>query len=160
MEGHWGVRWRRIAHLLCTLCLGTLCAQDVFRATRDLDDLTMCTGRLSSVRVAYGMSRSNYVVFRLQFPPTTLGLDMGVGRQAAQQLAAQVQEGDTLAIYYDASGTLLRQELNTLVYRIDTANKGTLYSITQMHRRYWLRAALCGLVMFAFIANPPARGHR
>ena len=154
------MRWWRIFHIFCTVCLGIVCAQNIFRATRSLDDLASFTGQLSSVRVAYGISRSKYVIFCFCSPPVALGLYLGVSTQEAQQLATQVQEGDTLTIRYDAAGTLFHQEPNTLAYQVDIVGKRTIYSLAQMHHRYRLQAALYGLVMLVFVASTPVRGRK
>lgn len=57
------------------------------------------------MRVEAGMSRTNHVIFQFRHPPAALGLDVGVGSQEAQRLAAKVHAGDTLTIYYDASAS-------------------------------------------------------
>jgi hypothetical protein len=56
------------------------------------------------------MSRTSHVIFQFSHLPSALGLEMGIGSQAARQLAAQVREGDMLTIWYDTSGTLLHQK--------------------------------------------------
>jgi hypothetical protein len=71
----------------------------------------------------------------------------------AQQLAAEVREGDTLTIYYDASGTLLPQKINLLSYQVELTNKQLLYSLGETHRRYWYWATFYGLLALIFTAT-------
>jgi hypothetical protein len=85
---------------------------------------------------------------------------LGTNSQAAQQLVAQLQVGDTLTIHYDAAGTLFHQEPNTLAYQVDIMGKRTIYSLAQMHYQYWLQAAIYGLVMLVFLASTPARSRK
>jgi hypothetical protein len=99
------------------------------------------------------MSRTSHVIFQFRHPAVTLGLDVGVGSQEARQLTAQVREGDTLTIYYDASGTLLRQKVNLHSYQVELTGKKLLYPLAEMHRRYWLHAMLYGVVALLFAAN-------
>ena len=147
-------------HIGCTIGLAALCLQASFRAALGLSDLTIFTGQLSSARVAHGMSRSSSVIFRFRSPPDSLGLDLGVASQQARQLAAQVHAGDTLTIWYDAGGLLLHQQPTRLAYQVAVAGQGMLYSLAEMHRRYWWHAALYGLVMLLFAASIPAKTGR
>jgi hypothetical protein len=105
------------------------------------------------------MSRTSHVIFQFCHPPAALGLDVGVGSQEAQRLAAKVREGDTLTIYYDASGTLLSQKINLLSYQVELPNKQLLYPLAETHRRYWYWAALYGLVALIFAATSARSKH-
>jgi len=99
------------------------------------------------------MSRTNHVIFQFRQPPAALGLNIGIGSQEARQLAAQVRKGDTLTIYYDASGTLLHQKINPISYQVELTGKKLLYPLAEMHRRYWLHAILYGIVALLFAVN-------
>lgn len=99
------------------------------------------------------MSRTNHIIFQFRHPPAALGLDVGVGSQEAQRLAAKVHAGDTLTIYYDASGTSLPQKINLLSYQVELTNKQLLYPLAETHRRYWSWAILYSLVAVLFAAT-------
>jgi hypothetical protein len=103
------------------------------------------------------MSRTSHVIFRFSHPSATLGLDVGVGGQEAQQLADKVRAGDTLTIYYDSSGTLLPQKINLLSYQVELTNKQLLYPLAEMHRRYWYWATFYGLLALIFAVTPARR---
>lgn len=145
--------WRLLLEIFCALGSGWLCVQSLFRATRGLEDLTLFTGQLASAHARQGASRTNYVVFKFSQPAATLGLNIGVGRREAQQLAAQVHPGDKLVIYYDASGTLLQQKVNLLSYQVQLASGRMVYALAETHRRYWGWALLSGTLTLFFASS-------
>lgn len=151
------MRWRRAVSLLCVVAASCLSAQAIFRATRSLADLSVFTGRLASVRVVPGMSRTSQVVFQFDYPAKTLGLDVGVGRAEAQQLAAQARAGKLLTVYYDASGPLFSQKVNPLSYQVELTGGKTIYPLARTHRRYWGLAALYSVVALLLLASASAR---
>lgn len=146
-------KWRLFLEILCALALAWLCMQYLFRATRKLTDLTVFTGQLSAASVRQGGGNTSYVIFQFRHPAVTVGLDVGVGRREAQQLAAQVHPGDKLVVYYDASGTLPKQEVNLLSYQVQIAGGKMVYAIAEMQRRYWYRALLAGTVALLCISS-------
>jgi hypothetical protein len=103
------------------------------------------------------MSRTSPIIFQFSHPSATLGLDVGIGSQEARQLAANMHEGDTLTIHYDASGTLLFQKTNLLSYQIALTGKQLLYPLAATHRRYWYWATFYGLLALIFAATSARR---
>ncbi|RZK98389.1 MAG: hypothetical protein EOO62_26575 [Hymenobacter sp.] len=146
-------QWRLFLEVMCALASAWLCASYLLRATKKLTDLTVFTGQLVSASARQGASNTSYVLFRFSQPAATLGLDIGVGRREAQQLAAQVHPGDRLVVYYDASGTPLKQEVNLLSYQVQLASGKMVYAIAKAHRRYWGWALLSGTLALFFASS-------
>jgi hypothetical protein len=97
------------------------------------------------------------VIFRFRHSDAALGLNVGLGSREAQELAAQVHAGDTLRIYYEASGTLLPQKINLLSYQVERAGKQVLYPFAQMRRRYWVQGVFYGLLTLVFAVSAPTK---
>jgi hypothetical protein len=106
-------------------------------ATKSLSDLTKLTAVLdsASTEISPGRATPFVVVLHLKDNLEQPGIFIGSSAESARELAAEFHRGDTLTIYYDATGVTTSHHVNLHTYQVQHQRQ-IIYSLAQSKHRH------------------------
>ena len=127
-----------------------VCAYLVFQANKDLADLTRLSAVLDSVKVIKSSHRAHSYLLALNLRQESErpGINFGQSQKAAEQLASLFHRGDTLVIYYDATG-ITSENINLHTFQIQSRQK-VFYSLSESRHPNKIGAWISGTLALFF----------